>query len=544
MEKSKKSILIGGTVILLVTLILLGLTYAYYRTRIVENTAEKSVSVTSEKLEVAYSDNNSMFTATEVRPGYDNEDEPKEFTITNTGDTTVDYGIILDNVANGFNKGTSSRGRYNDWSYELVNKETNETIANGDITSDLVQVMISTVSIDPKDEQTFQLIIRYKELTDIDQSDDMGQKLSFRINISDSNIAKKRQTAVNAYQAYLLGINSGTISETTTATQYVRSELDEADINSADVAVYNDKVIIGSGAYALDAGIEIGDCIEYNSPTEIKEGANDNKCEWRVLNIGDDGNLQILSHDADHIKVSSYDTGVKELNEASKKYVDGIIGINARSITVEDINKITGYNPVNVGVYDSDQTGIGTIYGKDTLREYLNEVTFTQSSSGLTATGSNGISSSSNSTTYRPYLSSTVLANGESDIVIRDYYSYYPETLTTETYTDGNQVIGISNTSKAWDMLFSPIIHPEEPTNFYWLANSYIDAKPTLAHWGLRTVGQGRVTGAALWDSTYGNRNEYYYFLRVVVTIQNIEGMSFEKTSYQSHGNDNFIINT
>ena len=42
----------------------------------------------------------------------------------------------------------------------------------------------------------------------------------------------------------------------------------------------------------------------------------------------------------------------------------------ARSITVEDINKVTGYNPNNVGVYDINQTGDGTKFGEGNLYEY------------------------------------------------------------------------------------------------------------------------------------------------------------------------------
>ena len=62
-KKSKKSVVIGITILLLVTLILLGLTYAYYRTRIVGNNEEKSISVTSKKLEVTYSDDKAVIEA-------------------------------------------------------------------------------------------------------------------------------------------------------------------------------------------------------------------------------------------------------------------------------------------------------------------------------------------------------------------------------------------------------------------------------------------------------------------------------------------------
>ena len=57
-------------------------------------------------------------------------------------------------------------------------------------------------------------------------------------------------------------------------------------------------------------------------------------------------------------------------------YIDYDPVTGARSINVDDINKITGYNPNNVGVYDINQTGSGTKYSEGELWEYGNEVTY------------------------------------------------------------------------------------------------------------------------------------------------------------------------
>ena len=52
-KKNKQSLIIGMTSLFLVTLILVGLTYAYYRTRIIGNdSTDPSISVVSKKLEV------------------------------------------------------------------------------------------------------------------------------------------------------------------------------------------------------------------------------------------------------------------------------------------------------------------------------------------------------------------------------------------------------------------------------------------------------------------------------------------------------------
>ena len=82
--KNNKRIIIGITNIFLIGLILLGLTYAYYRTRIIGN-KENSISVISKKLELVYGDGiGTIIGANEIiEPG--KTFESKVFTVTNTG---------------------------------------------------------------------------------------------------------------------------------------------------------------------------------------------------------------------------------------------------------------------------------------------------------------------------------------------------------------------------------------------------------------------------------------------------------------------------
>ena len=122
-KKSKKSVIIGITILLLVTLILLGLTYAYYRTRIVGNEEEKSISVTSKKLEVTYSDDKAVIEASDIEPGYT---ATKTFTVENTGSEPTNFGIVLDNVENTFT-------RKSDWTFVL--KQGNNVIREGIVPS-------------------------------------------------------------------------------------------------------------------------------------------------------------------------------------------------------------------------------------------------------------------------------------------------------------------------------------------------------------------------------------------------------------------------
>lgn len=68
---------------------------------------------------------------------------------------------------------------------------------------------------------------------------------------------------------------------------------------------------------------------------------------------------------------NGYNNGISKLSEMCEPY-----GRNARSITVEDINRVTGYNPTN--------QGDGTIYGVGEFWEYGSKVTYTASGSSTT----------------------------------------------------------------------------------------------------------------------------------------------------------------
>ena len=62
----KQRIVISITGIVLVMLILVGLTYAYFLTRINGNTNDKSISVSTANLYIEYSDNNDVITGDKI----------------------------------------------------------------------------------------------------------------------------------------------------------------------------------------------------------------------------------------------------------------------------------------------------------------------------------------------------------------------------------------------------------------------------------------------------------------------------------------------
>ena len=189
----RQKIIVSITGIFLVLLILVGLTYAYFLTRINGNDNEKSISVTTANLEVEYKDNNDIITGDKIIPGTTLPE--KVFTVTNNGNGTVDYSVGLVNIINTL-KYTE------DMVYKLTcisyNKEGFTLSTNGSVTGTEngscsgvnetefpnLNSYVVTNSIEVGKVHVYKMIVEYKE-TNTDQSDDMNKELSAKIDIFD-----------------------------------------------------------------------------------------------------------------------------------------------------------------------------------------------------------------------------------------------------------------------------------------------------------------------------------------------------------------------
>lgn len=186
MKFNKRKYMIVVMLILVVaTVSLIGLTYAYYRTRVIENTNEKSISVTSKYLAITYADGNGTITAENIIPGFT---ASKTFTVSNTGDEVVEgYVVFFDDVINEFS-------RTEDWTYVLIctslNTETNTESGTCEGSSGTIPVdeaIIVSNDIGVGITHNYELTVSYA-ITSEDQSDDMGKILSARINIGDKDL--------------------------------------------------------------------------------------------------------------------------------------------------------------------------------------------------------------------------------------------------------------------------------------------------------------------------------------------------------------------
>ena len=179
MNRNQKIIvsIIGITIVLLA---LLGVTYAYYLTRIEGNTNTNSISITTADLKLEYRDGDGLVEKSGVMPG---EVITKTFTVENKGNSSVKgYVIVLENVVNELT-------RKEDLIYTLECKLDDGTDCG--ILYDTPYPNTSNISmlfsndIDVGVKHNYTLTVTYLYLDDVNQSDDMGKTFSGKINITD-----------------------------------------------------------------------------------------------------------------------------------------------------------------------------------------------------------------------------------------------------------------------------------------------------------------------------------------------------------------------
>jgi len=182
----RQKIIVSITGIFIVLLALVGLTYAYFLTRITGNENDKSIEVTTANLSVTYNDDmdgdgepDALMVFEKIQPS-NTETYRKTFKVENTGNATATYSVILDNMVNDFD-------RNQDLQYTLTREGTTGNVAEGNLVVGTKQILIPKVEIENEGVHTYTLTIKYIE-TGTDQSIDMNKELSFRVNIDEATV--------------------------------------------------------------------------------------------------------------------------------------------------------------------------------------------------------------------------------------------------------------------------------------------------------------------------------------------------------------------
>jgi len=268
-----------------------------------------------------------------------------------------------------------------------------------------------------------------------------------------------------------------------------------------------------------DRTLRIGDNIEYNAGVEGYTGA------WQVLGADDNGNILIMSTkavassrlgyeetmttDAEKLKESQDDwlSAVSQLDQACASYSNGEGAVGtARSLKVEDVNKVTGYNPDTA------------LYGKGALEQYGNKVAFSYigraQKVGYDSDVESGTISVNHENGFYYYNGTDISMVSADDLALAERKGQEITTLTGNYYTYSMEDLDISKVEneKAYKMLFN------NNDTTYFLASPFIYTPKNGVYYGIRRIAFGKVSEDDLWSSL----GEFSYMsggVRAVVTL-------------------------
>ncbi len=448
----RQKIIVSVTGIFLVLLLLVGLTYAYFLTRITGNTNDKSISVSTANLAIVYgNDDGSVIGEGEkITPG--TTFEPKTFTVTNQGNANTDYVVVIEDAnvtyaetieVDGVTQtaGTETTFESNDFTYTL----TCESGCNGvsiPLTFPVEGGVLIGNRIDVNETQTYSFTLTYNE-TGKNQSNDMNKKLEAKINIIDitKDNPYKDNTSSLAYNI----INNAILG--TTGTTLVGTP---ETVPAVSISGYK-----GTGEYELATDFPGWDNITYGSTQEeantgentILEETAVEKCD-SVINkyLYDKGTSTELGHVSDcaedgtpYLEIKDYENvlSVAQDDLGVSYYYRGAVEDNY--VTFADmcwrIVRIQGDGSVKLILEDQDQICGTSINGNWAIPTTTGGETYT-GNFGYTQYAANTLTASDGTTNSGiKNIIDYLHANTNSDVSMATAFKNFQSTLTDDEKT-------------------------------------------------------------------------------------------------------------
>ena len=384
MNRNQK-IIVSITGIFLVLMILVGLTYAYFLTKITGNTNSKSISVSTANLVLEYGENTNVVQGiNNAEPGYSVE---KIFTATNKGNSTVTYGAALESIVNGLT-------RQEDLVYTLTCtsylKEGFSLASNGTITgtvdgtcsgvttekqfpSTSTMSVMTTNTIDTTHTHAYKLTITYKEMGE-DQSEDMGKTFSAKVNIVD---LRANADKINPYSTNKNALNYQIINSAleggTNRTTYGSEVTTFTSISGENERVLNTAPDDYGTSYYYRGNV-LDNYVTFADKT------------WRIVRINGDGSIRLV---LDDVAKDSSGNVIKTTFNSSRDdnayigYMYGTPGSTTYDATHDNINDSTIKTAVDKWYEDNLKTNYAN-YLADTL--FCNDKTLASDGIGKVAT--------------------------------------------------------------------------------------------------------------------------------------------------------------
>ena len=331
--QKKQTILVVASLLVVV----LSVTLAYFTAQIIGK--GKNVTINSADLKIIFTDSDGSISGTNIEPGKWNV--TKTFTIENKSNETYKYNIVIQDLINTFvTKGylqykiTSTNGGYNMTEFKDVPKSETATDT----------ILAYSVTIPVGVTQSYTVEFKYSNDESVDQSDDMGKKLSGKLFITEgtkepvtllSQILKDNPTIQTRTDF------DTTFTETNTGTLYKATEsiagntpkdvyyfAGDAKNNWVKFGKYQNDLIRYRGNYISYVK---NDYHEYSTMDECTSASsyNVNCTEYKYANTGDDIYWRIIR--------TNYDGSIRLLySGTSPDTTEGYIGMSAFNPTSND----------------------------------------------------------------------------------------------------------------------------------------------------------------------------------------------------------------
>ena len=429
--QKKQTILVVASLLVVV----LSVTLAYFTAQIIGK--GKNVTINSADLKIIFTDSDGSISGSNIEPGKWNV--TKTFTIENKSNETYKYNIVIQDLVNTFvtngylqYKITSTNGGYNMTEFKDVPKSETATDT----------ILAYSASIDVGVTQSYTVEFKYANDESVDQSDDMGKKLSGKLFITEGT-EDPNKTLYNQ----LLADKSTVLTRTDFSTV-----LTNDNTNTLYTYTEDSKTVYYFAGNATDNWVKFG------------KNASNQDLYWRIIRTNSDGGVRLLYHGTSTTATDAY-IGTSAFNSsynniAYVSYMYGNLGsvANARENTTDSTIKTI--------IDNWYKDNLNTNYGKylSTTAVYCNDRSTSDNTNfgAYTRLGTNKTPSYDCTATEDKFTVDSTVGNGKLTypiaLMTADEVSFAGGLYgaNTPTWYYYNSVNGSSTGSKFW-WLLSPL---------------------------------------------------------------------------------------
>ncbi len=330
-------------VVVSLLVVVLSVSLAYFTAQIIGK--GKDVSVTSTNLQIVFTDTDGEIAGADIEPGWQ---KTKTFTVQNNSKSEYKYNIVIKDLLNTFvtegylqYKITSTNNGYNMTEFKDIPKSSVATDT----------ILAYSVVIPNGVTQSYTIEFKYVNDESVDQSDDMGRKLSGTLFITEGT--EEPITLLSQ----LLADKSTKLTRTDFSTV-----LTADNTNTLYTSTEDSKTVYYFAGNATDNWVKFG------------KNASNQDLYWRIIRTNSDGGVRLLYHGTRTTATNAVINSSTEFNKiiTDPMYVGYMYGTSGSLVN----NRTNTNNSTIKGVIDTwYQNNLNTNYGKyiSTTAVYCND---------------------------------------------------------------------------------------------------------------------------------------------------------------------------